>query len=184
MRVSLLFVCCSLVAGCTTDLDPGPGGAPGDNGTDDDPPAMGTDFDRVMMEIAASYQSFSQINNDPYQSTLGAFQINLYVRGDTREYRAIHPETTTSNSPIGVGTVIVREVLDAQGKVSKLTLMAKGPKGYDPTLGDWWFGEADPKGVALVAGGVVRLGRLADCHGCHVPRAAQDYLFGVPRSEQ
>jgi hypothetical protein len=34
--------------------------------------------------------------------------------------------------------VIVREVLDANGKrqVAKLTLMAKGPSGYGPALGN------------------------------------------------
>jgi hypothetical protein len=147
-------------------------------------PSTGTDFDRAMMEIAASYQSFDHINSSPYRSTLGPFQINLYVSGNTSQYSKIHPETSGARPSIGVGTVIVREVLDAQGGVAKLTLMAKGPKGYDPTLGDWWFGEADPRGTALVVGGVARLGRLADCHGCHVPRATDDYLFGVPKAEQ
>ena len=106
---------------------------------------------------------------------LGAFDVNVYVRGDTKAYRAIHPEAASSAS-IAVGTVIVREVFDAQGQLAKLTRMAKGPSGYDPTLGDWWFGEATPDGNP------VRLGRLTDCHGCHEPRAAEDFLFGVPKA--
>lgn len=185
MRVPVFVVGCSLLAACVGQLDDGSGADEGDETTSQGgSPSTGTDFDRAMMEIAASYRSFDQINSRPYKSTLGAFQINLYVTGDPGQYSKIHPETSGARPSIGVGTVIVREVLDAQGNVSKLTLMAKGPKGYDPTLGDWWFGEADPRGAALVVGGVARLGRLADCHGCHIPRATDDYLFGVPKAEQ
>ena len=59
-----------------------------------------------------------------------------------------HAETTGSGVTVSPGTVIVRSVLDASGNVSKLTLMAKGPPGYDPSIGDWWFGETDPTGAA------------------------------------
>ena len=84
------------------------------------------------------------------------------------------PRRTGRSSPrttrprLNVGTVIVREVLDAQGAISSITAIAKGPPGLDPTLGDWWFAKADPSGS----------------HSCHVPRAAEDYLFGVPRTDQ
>jgi hypothetical protein len=181
MRVHAMLVGCSLLAGCLGTIDAGP----------DEPaiaeeggPPAGSDFDRAMLEIALSYESSSQINSRPYRSSLGGFQINLYVVGDDDEYREIHPETVEASDELAVGTVIVREVLDAQGEIAKLTLMAKGPKGYDPAIGDWWFGEATPKGVPLVAGDAVRLGRLTDCHGCHLPRAAEDFLFGVPAAEQ
>jgi hypothetical protein len=138
-----------------------------------------TDFDRAMMETARSYKSFAKIDRAPYTSTLGAFDINVFVRGDVRAYRSIHPEsTTTAPMKLEVGTVIVREVLDANGQVAKLTLMAKGPAGYDPTLGDWWFGEADPAGTPT------KMGRLTECHSCHIPRANEDFVFGVPRDAQ
>ncbi len=117
-------------------------------------------------------------------STVGAFDINLYVHGDVGDYARIHPESSASSAAIAVGTVIVREVLDARGAIAKLTVMAKGPAGYDPSLGDWWFAEADPSGVPLVENGAPRVGRLDDCHGCHVPRASEDYLFGVPKADE
>jgi hypothetical protein len=176
-----MLVGCSLLSGClgTIEGDPDSAAAIEESGA-----PTGSDFDRAMMEIASSYESFSQINSRPYRSSLGESQINLYVLGEVDAYRSIHPEVVAASDKIKVGTVIVREVLDAQGAVAKLTLMAKGPKGYDPAIGDWWFGEASPQGVPLVAGDTVRLGRLTDCHGCHVPRAAEDYLFGVPEAEQ
>jgi len=140
-----------------------------------------------MLQVASSYaQDFSRVNSAPYQSALGAFDINLFVHGDSRIYRAIHPEDTTSTTPvdISVGTVIVREVLDSSGAISKLTMMAKGPAGYDPTLGDWWFATTDPAGTPITDATGLQVGRLSACHGCHVPRETSDFLFGVPRVDE
>ena len=81
---------------------------------------------------------------------------------------------------VAFGTVIVREVLDARGQITKLTVMAKGPPGYDPSLGDWWFAVTDPRGVPLTENGVVQLGRMNQCHNCHLDRGRDDFLFGVP----
>jgi len=187
---SLLAIAGMLVTGCLGGIDPAgspssPGSDPG-SGSGVAPPAGNTDFDRAMLETARPYRSFTRVNTRAYQSSLGAFQINVYVHGDARGYHAIHPETTdpAGSTDLAIGTVIVREVLDAQGAVSKLTLMAKGPRGYDATLGDWWFAEATADGTPLEIDGVARAGRLTDCHGCHVPRATDDYMFGVPKAAQ
>jgi hypothetical protein len=182
---STVLVSCSLLAACVGGVTSGGSSKPPAAGADAAPaPSSETDFDRAMMEIATTYHTFSKIDRKPYMSTTGAFDINVYVHGDAQGYRAVHPDSTAMTPPIAVGTVIVREVLAADGSVSKLTLMAKGPSGYDPTFGDWWFGEADPQGMPLVVDGVVRLGRLDDCHSCHMPRAPEDYLFGVPKVDQ
>jgi hypothetical protein len=140
--------------------------------------APGDTIDDTTLATADSYHGFAQINAQPYTSSIGAFDINLYVNDATDAYARIHPETSGSNATMPVGTVIVREVLDGSGAVSKLTIMAKQPPGFDSTLGDWWFGEADPDGTPR------QLGRLTECHGCHLPRAHDDFLFGVPAADE
>jgi hypothetical protein len=87
-----------------------------------------------VIDVLADYRSFARINRAPYSSTLGGFKINVF----------------TSCRP---GTIIVREVLGSAGEVAKLTLMTKGEPGYDPRLGDWWFGVTDPQGVPLTSSG-------------------------------
>ena len=177
------LVACPLLAACAGGVDSGSNtSAPAADAAPS--PATETDFDRAMMEIATTYHAFSKIDRKAYMSSTGAFDVNVYVHGDTQDYRTAHPDSTGPNPTIAVGTVIVREVLAGDGSVSKLTLMAKGPSGYDPTFGDWWFGEADPQGMPLVVDGAVRLGRLDDCHSCHMPRAPEDYIFGVPKADQ
>lgn len=172
-----------LAAGCTQGIDAGraaPDAAPAPA-----PDAHGMDaVDRLMIREAANVGAFTRINRAPYISTLGAFNIDVYVSEAARTYRRIHPETTGSRVTLPVGTLIVRRVLDAQGQVTKVTLMAKQAPGYDATLGDWWFGVTDPAGVPLDDGSGPQVGRMTECHGCHIPRAQDDYLFGVPQQDQ
>ena len=199
MRIGhlLFMLTCPLVTGCAEDItggategtgvgsgsstDPSGSEAAGSNATGSGPTA----YDQEILAVAATYKgsAFSKINSQPYTSTVGTFQINVYAYGDVTNYRAIHPETT-STMTIGVGTVIVREVLDAAGAVSSLTMIAKAPAGYDATLGDWWFAETDPSGAAMVTDGTLQVGKLVACHSCHVPRETDDYLFGVPKAMQ
>jgi hypothetical protein len=138
------------------------------------------DLDATALQYATTWNQLPRINAQPYVSSLGSFDINVFVSGDAADYRKIHPETTGSHVSVSVGTVIVRNVLDENGHVSKITMMAKGPPGYDPTIGDWWWAETDPSGTPLVENGVTQVGRLTACHSCHLPRATDDFLFGVP----
>jgi hypothetical protein len=162
-HVALLFA--ASCAGCMV----------GDSGTD-------TQLDATTLDVTGNYHALTRINNKPYGSSLGDFEINSYVWGDLADYRRIHPEENGSHVMVAVGTVIVREVLDASGGAAKLTVMAKGPPGYDPSLGDWWFGVTDPAGKPIIEDGVPKLGRLTECHECHLERAADDFLFGVPEA--
>lgn len=139
----------------------------------------------LSMLRAARARGFARIDQAAYASSLGVGNIDVYINEDARDYRRIHPEATGSGVTMPVGAVIVRNVLDATGNISKVTLMGKGPAGYDPTIGDWWFGVTDPAGNPLPeASGGPQVGRLTECHGCHIPRASDDYLFGVPAADQ
>jgi hypothetical protein len=142
-------------------------------------------FDADIMVLAADYPSWPQVNRRADASAIGAYDVNIYIHGDAEQYALIHPGSTSPSQPMAAGTVIVREVLDATGNVAELTLMAKGPAGYDPTLGDWWFAHTDPRGQPLPDDtGGLQIGRMLFCHTCHIPRQDQDYLFGVPQADQ
>jgi hypothetical protein len=165
MRSAVVVVACAAGMGCTV------GTTPSDLALDEE-----------SLERVERYQRMTRLNAQPYPSELGAFAINCYVTGDVAQYRKIHPERSGSNVTVIPGTMIVREVLDASQQVTKLTVMAKGPPGFDPSLGDWWFAVTDPDGVPLVENGAPLVGRLVQCHDCHDDRARDDFLFGVPGS--
>lgn len=133
----------------------------------------------IMEEKVASYRAYANVAA-PYPSKLGPFMVSLYVSAGQDEYAKIRPDQTGSRVQLPEGALIVREVFDKDGNVAKLTAMAKGPAGYDPTLGDWWFAVTDAAGQPLVENGRVQSGKLTGCHACHNGRGEDDFLFGGP----
>lgn len=143
--------------------------------TDSDP-----QLDAMVLASVHQYRSATKINVQPLSSLLGPFDVNYFVAGDVSDFLRVHPEQSGSKVRLEPGTVIVREVLGESGQAAKLTVMAKGPAGFDPTLGDWWFGVTDVDGIPLEENGALLIGRLQQCHECHRERTQDDFLFGVP----
>lgn len=150
----------------------------------DTDPAVEIDESAVLSAVAGyrTASQFAHVSGDAYASALGATSyIELFANTTAADsYRLIAPEVSGSGSVVPEGGVIVREVLDANGTAQRLTVMAKGPAGYNPALGDWFFAVTTLDGTPIVEDGVARSGRLADCYSCHVPRMGDDFLFGVP----
>ena len=123
-----------------------------------------------------------RMNEAPYVTGLGTgSSINVYVSIIGHEaYSRIRPEADGSTADVPPGTMIVREVLADDGSVDTLTLMYKGPPGYNPDLGDFWFGVTDGKGVPKWKDGAELIGRVGACYDCHVDRDKDGFLFGVP----
>lgn len=170
----------ALVPACFGGIDSDGTGA----GAPDADTHMMDPVDTQMLRVASDVDELHQISRKPYPSTVGSFNINVFVSKKEHDFQKIQPESADSHVTMPAGTLIVRQVLDANGQVTKVTLMGKGPEGYDPTLGDWWFGVTDPSGVPLADDAGPQVGRLMQCHGCHIPRADNDYLFGVPAADQ
>jgi hypothetical protein len=144
----------------------------------------------VLAAIAGgAYQTssaFTQMTRAPYPSVAapGSMVEEWVSSFAVTTYAAVSPDVSGSGVTLPVGATIVRAVLDADGGVAKLTLMAKGPPGYNPDLGDWWFGVTDSQGVPFVTDAGTETGRLAACYTCHVPRSADGYVFGVPLDDR
>jgi len=127
--------------------------------------------------------AFVRLNDAPYPTALGTgADINVYVSANGYvPYASITPEVSGSKVTVPEGMLIVREVLEPSGAIKTLTLMYKGPKGYNPELGDFWFGVTDATGKPVLNdAGAPKIGRLSECYSCHIPRATDGYLFGVP----
>lgn len=148
------------------------------------PPEVAMD-DEALLSTAVHYRdtaAFLQINDVPYASALGGGAIiNLYISAPAfASFAIVEPDAVGTGITLPEGALIVREVLDEAGNVQKLTLMAKGPAGYNPELGDYWFAVTELDGTPVVEDGVTLVGRLQGCYGCHDGRAGDDFLFGVP----
>ncbi|MGD0526401.1 MAG: hypothetical protein ABSE49_14715 [Polyangiaceae bacterium] len=129
---------------------------------------------------------FTHATLTPYPSTVatGSFVDEWVSSASYAEYSRVSPDAGDSGVVLPVGSTVVRAVVDSNDDVIKLTVMLKGPAGYNPALGDWWFAETDPWGTPLSDDAGTLIGRLAACYGCHVPRSGDDYLFGVPLDDR
>lgn len=119
------------------------------------------------------------------------------------DYLKIDPAVQNPDGPNVVlpeGTIIVRAVYNDPKNTNvaaydALTILTKGPAGFENGFGGWAFGATDPKGNVLPMsavfpppdGGVPdqsdMFGIVPGCHaGCHENQRGgpNDYLFGVP----
>jgi hypothetical protein len=130
--------------------------------------------------------TFTQLTLAPYPSVAapGSMVREWVSAFALADYAQISPGVSGSGVTLPEGTTIVREVLDADGGVDKLTIMAKGPPGYNPELGDWWFGVTAPEGIPLETDAGLLMGRLTECYSCHAPRSDDGFLFGVPLGDR
>lgn len=126
--------------------------------------------------------AFTHATKTPYPSAAvsGAWVDEWVSTSSYAVYSQVRPDQLGSSVTLPVGTTVVRVVTDDAGTPTELTLMVKGPAGYNPALGDWWFGVTDPSGKPATTDAGAEMGLLTGCYGCHVPRNGDDYLFGVP----
>jgi hypothetical protein len=180
----VFLVCASWLASCddgggssaaasgdTGEASTGPssGGPAGDEETTGETPTVDPGS---IVEAALLYMQLTRMNDEPFESKHGlADRVNVWVpEGQAAQYMALSEQTTFEE-----GTLIIKEQLDAQGRVDGLTIMFKGPEGLAPTVGDWWFGLVSPEGEVSVGG------QPEACTSCHTGAAKTDYVFGLPR---
>ena len=177
MIVMVLASMATLLVACMPAMDPPPSGATASGPTVDESPILASVAGGGYRHNAR----FVAVNGAAYPSAVAAqSSINVWVTAaDYASYTRISPDQTGSGASLAPGAMIVREVLDAAGAVGKLTLMVKGPPGYNPAVGDFWFGVTQPDGTPVVDNGATQMGKVSECFGCHIPRAGDGFLFGV-----
>lgn len=132
-----------------------------------------------LLQDAAYKEELSLYNEEVFPSDAVANSgIRLYISDEGLvDYQAI---SAGEAGKLPVGTVLVREVLDQDEKIKKLTVIVQGEDGSNPDVGDLWFAEADPEGTWLEdSEGEPRTGALSDCQGCHMTRRDSAFLFGA-----
>ena len=82
------------------------------------------------------------------------------------------PAVTNRTTAFPVGSVIVKEKLAGDGKVSGVGGMVKRAVGYDASNGDWeYFYYGKP--------GDFSSGRIGSCIDCHRAAKTNDYVYSV-----
>jgi hypothetical protein len=150
--------------------------------------APSVDEAAILAEVAhGAYKTspeLAAVSQIAYASAIApANRVDVWVTaGALADYDRIEPDRTGSGATVRPNTLLVREVQDGTGAVVKLTLMMKGPAGYNPSVGDFWFGVTTADGTPMMENGAPQMGHVTACFGCHQQRANDGFLFGVPPS--
>lgn len=201
MKLRVVFVCsllCMPVAcgddGAGQDEGAEPStGSPGtadsgaaDSGTADsgaaDSSTGAAPFDEAeVIALGGMYTSeLVKINVDPFGSAHGlADTVNVYVNAEAEAaFRSLDPQAP-AEVDLPEGTLIVKEHLDDEQVYDGYLMMYRGPDGYAPQTGDWFWARIDASGTAQETG---PSGRVDFCINCHVP--APSFVFGVEADNQ
>lgn len=133
------------------------------------------DEDAIIAEAAMFETALVKVNDQPFGSQHGlADTVNVYIDEDAADlYRTLDPE-----APVDVdlpeGTLIVKEHLDMAGEYDGYLMMYRGPEGYAPETGDWFWARIDGGGNTQETG---PSGSVDFCISCHSP--APSLVFGV-----
>lgn len=153
-----------------------------ESGATPDPDAVLADD--VLLAFVERHRAdgFVRVNAQPYASDVSDKNLNVFVSEFALpEYLETMPDEARSDGMIPRGSFVVRELVDEAGEVTRLTALYRGPKGYNPESGDFWFAVTDPDGRVLRdEDDTPMAGPLEGCSSCHAARASADYLFGVP----
>jgi hypothetical protein len=138
----------------------------------------------LLVERQYRGAGFVRLDRWAYRSTMNPDDIiHVYVGSAAAAlYGQLTPDVAPSvDMRFPVGGVVVREVIDARGEVTQLTLAARLQAGFYPDGGDLFYATTDAGGTPLPAadGSHLQWGRLAECTACHALRAHQSFLFGV-----
>ncbi len=143
--------------------------------------------EEALIDAVANYQQagFVKINDLPYTSQHGlADLVNVYVStADATKYRSVDPaDTDQSIEPFGPGATIIKEHLDDLGEFDGLLVMYKAEAGYNPDVGDWWWGRFTGAPAADTLADSGKVGFCISCHSETNDFADTDYVGGVERS--
>lgn len=162
-----------------TEAMNGPGGV-------EDPQIMAADELLLLFVLNRRRDGFVQVNGDAYRSAVSDKNINVFVSNFALlDYLKTKPDAESSDGMIPRGGFVVREIVDEDGVVTKLTALYRGPEGYNPSAGDFWFAVTDVAGnVAKSDRGEAQIGAVPNCSACHAARSGADFLFGVPEQSR
>ena len=143
-----------------------------------------SELSRELGEISADpvTAGLTLLTEDPVTSHANSeIAIQVWITPESEdEYLSVAPNASGSGAYLPEESLIIRDIYDEDMVLSYRTLIAR--MGHPDELGGWLFGVYDLNGEVMVNDdGSEMFGLMAECEGCHMIRADDDYLYGVPR---
>lgn len=148
-------------------------------GTDDDDEMLVELADDEIIAEALGYEgSLVQLSETAELSETHADAASVFVWGSANVadlYLSIDPNDPTQSIDFPEGTMFVKEHFDTAGDQVGLTIMYKGPPGYNPEAKDWFW-------ARLRGDETTHAGRVEWCRDCHNAAHNSDFVVGFGKS--
>ena len=132
----------------------------------------------VVAEAMGFEDNLTRLSEMAEQSETHADAASVFVWGTPSVadlYLSIDPDDPTQSVDFPQGTMFVKEHFDEAGDREGLTVMYKGPPGYNPDSRDWFW--------ARVRGEeTTHAGRVEWCSDCHNAAHNSDFVVGFGKS--
>ena len=180
-----LWIVCGACSSTTAPASNGSqagSGNPSTGETDASAAPAGTLDDEHIESAAIRYaqDGWSKMNHAAFetQQHAGNPMVNVYANQTAEStYREIQPMGTPKGAfAFPAGSILVKEMLGANGAPDVLTVMYKKTPGYDSTHDDWWYGRLGTDGVPT---NPAYAGKVDFCVDCHSGTAEWDYVWGA-----
>lgn len=180
-QLSMLLGAALLVGGGCSEAERTDRATPNAEGGSDDaaPQLLEIDEEEILAEGMDYASVLVRFTEGPEQSETHPDAASVQVWGvedAMSKFQGINPNDPTQAVSFDEGTMLVKEHLDTDGATVGLTVMYKGPAGYNPEGRDWFW--------ARVREDIVTdSGRVQWCLDCHSAAYNTDLVVGFAKSE-
>jgi hypothetical protein len=106
-----------------------------------------------------------------------AASVQVWASPEVAEtFLGIDPSNPSQAVSFQPGTTFVKEHFDAEGEMIGINVMFKGPAGYAPESGDWYW-------LQVRGDTVTHSGRVEFCMDCHAAAINSDFVVGFGKSQ-
>jgi len=137
--------------------------------------AFSTDHDEVVIKDDSNNQftfprwkSLHKLNTEALKSDSHRAWVDIYVNILAKK------AYVEKLSLFPMGSIVLKPIYPdpLRSETTRLTIMIKMEKGYDPENADWWYGVYDETGMEAW-----HQGKIKSCINCHKYGKEKDYMF-------
>lgn len=178
-RASFMLFAFAVATGCTDPERAERAGEEETSSSDTEMAAVEIDEADVLASAMGYENNLQQFNSEPEPQQTHSDAASVIVWGTpeiAEVFASIDPNDPTQEVSFEPGTLLVKEHFDLNGVTIGLTVMYKGPPGYNESGGDWFW--------ARVRGSeITHQGRVDFCLDCHRAAENTDFVVGFAKSE-
>lgn len=147
--------------------------------SDSGEPTVELQLDDIRREVSGYQQKLVAMTDEHEfsETHAEAASVRVWASKDAKDtFLSIDPNDSSQRASFSEGTMFVKEHFNIEGTLIGINVMFKGPDGYNPNAGNWYW-------IATQGETVIHSGRPSHCIGCHSAAVNTDFVVGFGKSQ-